>query len=126
MYTVKEIIPYALTRDIVLQDESKYKITAFDDSDIRGDDEFSFLKVGSSYNFKIGILGDVADTGKKFLVDGQQRIGKTSFVKLRDESGHAFYLEPDGQLPEKLGQSIRVEVKRYELLQVNDVIKNSF
>lgn len=86
MYTVKEIIPYALTRDIVLQDESKYRIMAFDDSDIRGDDEFSFLKVGSSYNFKIGILGDVADTGKKFLVAGQQKIGETSFVKLRDES----------------------------------------
>jgi hypothetical protein len=126
MYKVKEIIPYELTRDVVLQNSVGKPIEVFDDSDLLGNNDFDFLKVGYSYNCKIGILGDIEKNGRSFHVEGREMIGNTVFTKLSDENGDIFYLEPDGPVLKELGQTVKVDVERYDLLQVDDVIHSRY
>lgn len=128
MYTVKKIIPYEFTRDIIFESSKGQEITVFDDSDLIGNDDFAFLKVGQSYNIVIGILGDLAKTGTEFTVLGKRSIESISFLELADGDENIFCLEPDGQEIDDLTEKskIRVDVERYDLLQVDNVVHGRF
>lgn len=77
MYKVKEIVQYEFTRDIVLGSPDGSEITVFDDSDLLGNNDFDFVKVGQSYDVKIGILGEISETGEEFILGKNQKIGDT-------------------------------------------------
>ena len=126
MYKVKDIISYEFTRTIVLQGEDNQQIRVFDDSDLLGNDDFKFLHVDHSYNCKIGILGDISESGELFAVNGREKIGTTWFVKLNDDHQNVFYLEPDTNNLNDWGKSLRIEIERYDLLQVDNIIHGRY
>lgn len=126
MYKVKDIISYEFTRTIVLQGEDNQQIRVFDDSDLLGNDDFKFLHVDHSYNCKIGILGDISESGELFVVNGREKIGTTWFVKLNDDHQNVFYLEPDTNNLNDWGKSLRIEIERYDLLQVDNIIHGRY
>lgn len=84
MHQVKEFIPYETTRSLVLGHDHM-TIKAFDDSDLLGGDDFRFMKVAHFYGCKIGILSDLGTSGKTSYVDEWEKIGITTFAKLRDD-----------------------------------------
>lgn len=124
MYKVKEIVQYEFTRDIVLGSPDGSEITVFDDSDLLGNNDFDFVKVGQSYDVKIGILGEISETGEEFILGKNQKIGDVFFRRLQDAKNNIFYLEPDNQgiTDDKIGSKIKIAVERYDILQVNDTI----
>ncbi|MBZ4025914.1 hypothetical protein K7E08_05580 [Ligilactobacillus salivarius] len=126
MYTVKEIIPYEFTRDIIFQDSSGKEIKVFDDTDLLGDNDFSFLKPGKKYDCSIGILGNINNDGEIFQIGKKKRIGAVSFIELIDSNNNKFYLEPDNQKLDTTELYVKLEVERYDLLQVNKVINSRF
>ena len=57
MYKVIAIKEYEFTRDIIVESQkSKQQYTVFDDSDLIGNDQFSFVKEQGIYDCKIGML----------------------------------------------------------------------
>ena len=126
MYKVEEIIPYEFTRNIVLQDKEHKQIKVFDDSDLLGNNDFKFLKIGHSYSCKIGILGDIGKSGKLFIVNGHEKIGTTNFIKLCDDEQRIFYLEPDAYIPNNLKNNVKIDIERYDLLQVDNVVHGRY
>lgn len=125
-YQVKEIIPYEFTRDIVMQSKNHQQIKVYDDSELFGNNGFGFLKIGYSYSCKIGILGDINKSGKLFIVDGREKIGKKWFIKLYDENKNVFYIEADAKIPNELGENINIEIERYDMLQVENVVHGRY
>lgn len=68
MYKVIAIKEYEFTRDIMVESQkSKQQYTVFDDSDLIGNDQFSFVKEQEIYDCKIGILYEVNHSGKNFM-----------------------------------------------------------
>lgn len=128
MYKVKKIDQFEFTRNIVLASTDGTEITVFDDSDLLGNNDFDFIKVGQSYNFKIGILGDVCKIGKEFIVGENQKIGEVVFRCLLDSKNNVFYLEPDNQAisDDEIGSKIKVDVERYDILQVNETVHSGY
>ena len=64
MYKVITIKNYEFTRDIVVESQmSKQRYTVFDDSDLVGNDQFSFVREQEIYDCKLGILGEVTPSG---------------------------------------------------------------
>ena len=125
MYELTKIINYEVTRDLVLESQkTNQSYTVFDDSDILGDDKFNFLKTGNRYSSRISILGDLRDTvsGTKFKVIGQEKVGGVKFRKVFNSVGDLFYL-PDYDTKES-NSIIYLNVKRYDLLSVNEIIYN--
>ncbi|MDO4903307.1 MAG: hypothetical protein Q3959_03485 [Limosilactobacillus sp.] len=118
MYKLVEIIPYEVTRDLVLEGDKR--ITVFDDTDVRGGDAFAFVKVGEQYDCKIGVLGDLDPAGSRFKVAGTAQLGCYQVTRIVDEDGCEFYLEPVGEAVD--GDEVWIKVERYDLLQVNDVV----
>lgn len=128
MYKVKKIDQFEFTRNIVLASTDGTEITVFDDSDLLGNNDFDFIKVGQSYNFKIGILGDVCKIGKEFIVGENQKIGEVVFRCLLDSKNNVFYLELDNQAisDDEIGSKIKVDVERYDILQVNETVHSGY
>ena len=128
MYKVKEIVQYEFTRDIVLGSPDGSEITVFDDSDLLGNNDFDFVKVGQSYDVKIGILGEISETGEEFILGKNQKIGDVFFRRLQDAKNNIFYLELDNQgiTDDKIGSKIKIAVERYDILQVNDTIHGGY
>ncbi|MBB1086030.1 hypothetical protein [Limosilactobacillus fastidiosus] len=126
MYQVKEIISYEFARNIVLQYKNHQQIKVFDDSALFGNNDFGFLKVGHSYSCKIGILGDMSKSGKSFSVDGHEKIGTKWFIKLSDKNQNVFYLKPDTNVSNESRKNVQIEIKRYDLLQVDNVVHGRY
>lgn len=126
MYKVKEIIPYEFTRYIIFEGKNNQQIKVFDDTDLLGNNDFEFLKVGHLYSCKIGILGDMNKSGELFSVNGREKIGTTWFTKLSDDTKNVFYLEPDTTVPNDFEKNVKIEIERYDLLQVDNVVHGRY
>lgn len=123
VYKVINIKNYEFTRDIILEStSSKQEYTTFDDSDLIGTDQFSFIHVQGIYNCKLGILGDISLQGEQYSVLSREQIGKMSLVKVSNSYGDYFYFPDDPQI--EVGNKILLDVKRYDLLSVDDVIND--
>lgn len=123
MYKLNKIINYEVTRDLILESgKSKQEYTVFDDSDILGNDEFDFLKVGNKYQCKIGIFGDVSDSdnGTKFLVLGKEKIGNRYFEKVVNSQDDIFFMPICATFT--TDSIIYIKIRRYDLLEVNDIV----
>lgn len=69
MYKVITIKNYEFTRDIIVESKkSKQRYTVFDDSDLVGNDQFSFVREQEIYDCKLGILGEVIPSRETFNV----------------------------------------------------------
>lgn len=125
MYELTRIINYEVTRDLILKSQkTKQSYTVFDDSDILGDNKFNFLKTGNEYNCKISILGDLSDSisEEKYKIIDQEKIGSMKFEKISNSVCDLFYLPVYGM--KESNNIIYVNVKRYDLLSVDDIIYN--
>ena len=123
MYKVIAIKEYEFTRDIIVESQkSKQQYTVFDDSDLIGNDQFSFVKEQEIYDCKIGILYEVNRSGKIFYVLSQEKVGKMNLFKVSNSDGDNFYLPSTTDV--KIGSQINLIVKRYDLLSVNNVIND--
>ncbi len=123
MYKVIAIKKYEFTRDIIVESqESKQQYTVFDDSDLIGNDQFSFMKEQEIYDCKIGILYEVNRSGEKFYVLSREKVGKMNLFKVSNSDGDNFYLPATTDV--KIGSQINLIVKRYDLLSVNNVIND--
>ena len=109
-----------------MQSKNHQQIKVYDDSELFGNNGFGFLKIGYSYSCKIGILGDINKSGKLFIVDGREKIGKKWFIKLYDENKNVFYIEADAKIPNELGENINIEIERYDMLQVENVVHGRY
>ena len=116
-YRVREIEQFDVTRNLVLQSlNSGREYLVFDDSDILGDNQFSFMKRDGEYECSIGIFGELAPTGEEFRVTGHATIGHMKLIQLQSGMGDRFYL-PQSQEAAK-SRTIHVTVLRYDLLAV--------
>lgn len=123
MYKVVAIRNYEFTRDIIVESQnSKQQYTAFDDSDLIGNDQFSFVKEQGIYDCKIGMLYEVNHSGKTFYVLSQEKVGKMNLFKVSNSVDDNFYLPATTDV--KIGSQIKLIVKRYDLLSVNNVIND--
>lgn len=123
MYKVVAIKDYEFTRDITVESQkSKQKYTAFDDSDLIGTDQFSFARKQGVYDCKLGILGKVSSAGEPFTVLSRERVGKMNLLKVSNSAGDNFYFPAPADV--KVGSQIKLNVERYDLLAVNDVIND--
>lgn len=123
MYKVIAIKEYEFTRDIIVESQkSKQQYTVFDDSDLIGNDQFSFVKEQEIYDCKIGILYEVNRSGKIFYVLSREKVGKMNLFKVSNSDGDNFYLPATTDI--KIGSQINLIVKRYDLLSVNNVIND--
>lgn len=123
MHKVITIKNYEFTRDIVVESQmSKQRYTVFDDSDLVGNDQFSFVREQEIYDCKLGILGEVTPSGETFNVLSKEKIGKMNLLKISNSDGDNFYLPATTNL--KIGSQIKLSVKRYDLLSVNNVIND--
>ena len=123
MYKVIAIKEYEFTRDIIAESQkSKQQYTVFDDSDLIGNDQFSFVKEQEIYDCKIGILYEVNRSGKIFYVLSREKVGKMNLFKVSNSDGDNFYLPATTDV--KIGSQINLIVKRYDLLSVNNVIND--
>ncbi len=114
LYKVIDIKNYEVTRDVVLESaSSKQKYTAFDDSDLIGEDQFSFIQVQGMYNCKLGILGDISLQGEQYSTLSREQIGRMNLVKVSNSYGDYFYFPDDPQI--EIGKNILLDVKRYDL-----------
>ncbi|MEO5284043.1 hypothetical protein [Limosilactobacillus allomucosae] len=123
MYKVITIKNYEFTRDIIVESQnSKQQYTAFDDSDLIGNDQFSFVKEQEVCDCKLGILGEVNPSGETFDVLSKEKIGKMNLLKVLNSDGDNFYLPATADI--KIGSQIKLNVKRYDLLSVNNIIND--
>lgn len=123
MYKVIAIKKYEFTRDIIVESQkSKQQYTVFDDSDLIGNDQFSFVKDQVVYDCKIGILGEADPSGEVFNVLSREQVGKMDLLKVSSSDGDNFYLPNTTDV--KIGSQIKLSVKRYDLLSVNNVIND--
>ena len=123
LYKVINIENYEVTRDIILESTfSKHRYTAFDDSDLIGTDQFSFIRAQEMYNCKLGILGDISSQGEQYSVLSREQIGKINLVKFSNSYGDYFYFPEDPQI--EIGKNILLDVKRYDLLAVDEMIND--
>ena len=123
MYKVITIKNYEFTRDIIVESQkSKQQYIVFDDSDLVGNDQFSFVREQEIYDCKLGILGEVTSSGKTFNVLSKEKIGKMNLLKISNSDGDNFYLSAATNL--KIGSQIKLSIKRYDLLSVNNVIND--
>lgn len=123
MYKVVAIKDYEFTRDITVESQkSKQQYTAFDDSDLIGTDQFSFVKEQELYDCKLGILGKVSSSGEPFNVLLRELVGKMNLLKVSNSAGDNFYLPATPGI--EIGNQIKLSVERYDLLAVNDVIND--
>ena len=123
MYKVIAIKEYEFTRDIIVESQkSKQQYTVFDDSDLIGNNQFSFVKEQEIYDCKIGILYEVNRSGKIFYVLSREKVGKMNLFKVSNSDGDNFYLPATTDV--KIGSQINLIVKRYDLLSVNNVIND--
>ncbi|MDQ2234245.1 hypothetical protein [Ligilactobacillus animalis] len=92
MYKVVAIRNYEFMRDIVVESQnSKQQYTAFDDSDLIGNDQFSFVKEQEVYDCKLGILGKANPSGETFTVLSREKVGKMNLFKVSNADGDKFY-----------------------------------
>lgn len=123
MYKVVAIRNYEFTRDIIVESQnSKQQYKAFDDSDLIGNDQFSFVKEKEIYDCKLGILGETNPSGEIFDVLSREKVGKMNLLKVSNLDGDNFYLSATTDV--KIGSQIKLNVKRYDLLSVNDIVNN--
>lgn len=123
MYKVIAIKEYEFTRDIIVESQkSKQQYTVFDDSDLIGNDQFSFMKEQEIYDCKIGILYEENHSGKNFYVLSREKVGKMNLFRVSNSDGDNFYLPATTDV--KIGSQINLIVKRYDLLSVNNVIND--
>jgi hypothetical protein len=123
MYKIIAIKNYEFTRDIIVESQkSKQQYTVFDDSDLIGNDQFSFVKGQGIYDCKIGILGETSPSGKIFDVLSREQVGKMNLLKVSNSDGDNFYL-PDIK-DVKIGSQVKLSVERYDLLSVNNIIND--
>ncbi|MDB7638143.1 hypothetical protein [Ligilactobacillus ruminis] len=113
LYKVITIKNYEFTRDIVVESQtSKQRYTVFDDSDLVGNDQFSFVREQEIYDCKLGILDEVTPSGETFNVLSKEKIGKMNLLKISNSDGDNFYLPATTNL--KIGSQIKLSVKRYD------------
>lgn len=123
MYKVVAIRNYEFTRDIIVESQnSKQQYTAFDDSDLIGNDQFFFVKEQEIYDCKLGILGEANLSGETFDVLSKETVGKMNLLKVSNSDGDNFYLPATADI--KIGSQIKLNVKRYDLLSVNNIIND--
>lgn len=123
MYKVIAIKNYEFTRDIIVESQkSKEQYTVFDDSDLVGTDQFSFARKQEIYDCKLGILGEVSPAGESFNVLSWELVGKMNLLKVSNLAGDNFYFPAPADV--KAGSQIKLNVERYDLLAVNDVIND--
>lgn len=123
MYKVIGIKNYEFTRDIIVESiESKQTYVAFDDSDLIGNDQFSFVQVQKIYNCKLGIMGNIDSSGETYTILSREHIGKMNLLKVSNSCGDYFYFPANSKV--EIGDNIKLIVKRYDLLAVNNVIND--
>ena len=123
MYKVIAIKEYEFKLYIIFESQkSKQQYTVFDDSDLIGNDQFSFVKEQEIYDCKIGILYEVNRSGNIFYVLSLEKVGNMNLFKVSNTDGDNFYLPATTDV--KIGSQINLIVKRYDLLSVNNVIND--
>ncbi|KRM19801.1 hypothetical protein FC40_GL001320 [Ligilactobacillus hayakitensis DSM 18933 = JCM 14209] len=121
MYKLKEIKNYQVTRDLIFESENTgITYTVFDDADITGTNQFSFVRKGKKYHCKFKIFGEINQNGEKFTVEGKrENIGHMKVNKLRNKDGDEFYFHLSEDYNSK---TVKIDVRRLDLIAVNDVI----
>lgn len=120
---VNKITEYQVTRDVFFESEKTHTVyKVFDDSDILGDDQFSFLEIGNKYDCKIGIFGELDSLGLPFVVLDREKIGTMDTLKIKNKVGDIFYCMYEKDLVEN--SEIHLNVRRYDLLSVGDIIND--
>ena len=80
------------------------------------------MKEQEIYDCKLGILGEVNSSGETFDVLSRKKIGKMNLLKVSNLDGDNFYFLATTDM--KIGSQIKLNVKRYDLLSVNNIVNN--
>ncbi len=129
MYKVLRIEPYVMTRSLdLLNEETEAVFYCFDDSDISGDPDFSFMEVGKSYDCKLSLFGDVVrdETPDCLLckVIGYEKIGVKE--RARVQAGKEIFYIPKWKVENLESEPFLYRYSRIDLIQVDDVIHGDF
>ncbi len=126
MYQLVEIIPYMMTRDVLLKNlETGLVEKCFDDSEI-SDNNFGFMQVGHRYNCKILLFGDLVPvkTEKSVtcqVVNWNAVIGRSKVAEVR-ACGGTYYINKK-QVQDFLNQKeFEFEFTRKDLIQVDNAV----
>ena len=122
LFKLMEIKEDFVTRNLIFKSEISGKCyDVFDDSMLIGDDQFDFLKEHNNYDCKFSILGDLSHKGELFECCGTEKIGKKSFIKVKNNNNDYFYFFTSENI---LSDRIRINVLRYDLLAVGKIIND--
>lgn len=129
-FKVKAIKNYAVTRDVILENLVSHKTyQVFDDSDVTGNNDFDFMKIGEKYDVKIGVMGrrvaQPTPASQPLTIVSSQQIGAFSWVKVVDENKTELFVHAE-EIDATIGQTINYEVGRYNLLQVDNTVNQAY
>ena len=127
MYRVTGIKEYAATRDVLLlNEETGTRETCFDDSALKGYENFSFMKQGGRYECKIvlfGRLGLPEESGLLACTVLERRVPVGVRKMAKAQVGQDIYYIPEREL-EGVGDVdvIYYSSSRRDLIQVDNVL----
>lgn len=124
-FKVEKIIDYEFDRDVVLKScETGQTITAFDESE----DDFTFMKVGQTYECKIETTGNIVKHQKAgvnaYSILGRENIGEFEWERVKNEQGTILYTS--GLDLSEDATDFYLDQMRYNLIQVDKVIDRRF
>ena len=127
MYRVTGIKEYAATRDVLLlNEETGTRETCFDDSALKGYENFSFMKQGEHYECKIvlfGRLGLPEESGLLACTVLERRVPVGVRKMAKVQVGQDIYYIPERELKD-VGDVgvIYYRSSRRDLIQVDNVL----
>ena len=127
MYKVTGIKEYAATRDVfLLNEETGTQETCFDDSALKGYENFLFMKQGEHYECKIvlfGRLGLPEESGLLACTVLERRVPRGVRKLAKVQVGQDVYYIPEGELKD-IGDVdvIYYSSSRRDLIQVDNVL----
>ena len=127
MYRVTGIKEYAATRDVLLlNEETGTRETCFDDSALKGYENFSFMKQGEHYECKIVLFGrlglpEESDLLACTVLERRVPVGVRKMAKV--QVGQDIYYIPERELKD-VGDVgvIYYRSSRRDLIQVDNVL----
>ena len=127
MYRVTGIKEYAATRDVLLlNEETGTRETCFDDSALKGYENFSFMKQGEHYECKIKLFGRLglpedSDLLACTVLERRVPVGVRKMAKV--QVGQDIYYIPERELKD-VGDVdvIYYSSSRRDLIQVDNVL----
>lgn len=127
MYKLDSIKDYEMTRDLNLINLKTNTLDiCFDDSEVTSFDNFSFMKVGETYDCKIYLFGEQKFEGLEFKYIRDVIVGDRTLVEVSNDLEDIYFVEKNKIETLKVGETFNFNYTRKDIIQVNDKIHPDF